>query len=355
VSPLRLDEYEQLARRHLPEDVFDYFAGGACDERTLADNRSSFDRLRLRGRVLRSVEDRSLETTVLGQRLAMPLMVAPVAFQRLAYEDGELATAKAAAAAGSLMILSTLATASIEEVAQVANGALWFQLYVYKDRGLTRELVRRAEQAGCGALVLTVDGQVWGRRERDIANSFTLPDGLSLANLAGAGHGRLPHVQGSGLAAYVASLFDPALSWDAVAWLAAQTTLPVVVKGILHADDARLAVAHGASAVFVSNHGGRQLDTAAATLDVLGSVVDAIDGRCEVYMDGGVRRGTDVVKALALGARAVAIGRPAIWGLAAAGGRGVARVLAMLREEIDIAMALCGASRPHELGRDVLL
>ena len=356
MSTVRLDDYEALARRHLPGDVYDYFAGGACDERTLQDNRDSFDRVRLRGRVLRGVEDRSLATTLLGQPVSMPLMVAPVAFQRLAYEDGELATARAAAAAGAVMILSTLATVAIEEVVAIAGRNLWFQLYVYKDKGLTHELVRRAEQSGCGALVLTVDGQVWGKRDRDVRNAFTLPDGMSLANLTGAGHGKLPQpADGSGLAAYVTSLFDTALSWDAVAWLAAQTSLPVVVKGILHPDDARLAVAHGAGAVFVSNHGGRQLDTSAAALDALAPVVDAVDGRCEVYMDGGVRRGTDVVKALATGARAVAIGRPVIWGLAAGGTRGVSRVLAMLREEIDIAMALCGAAGPHELARDVLL
>jgi isopentenyl diphosphate isomerase/L-lactate dehydrogenase-like FMN-dependent dehydrogenase len=356
VNPVRLEDFEDAAREHLPPSSFDYFAGGACDEVTLRDNREAFGRARLLPRVLRDVSGRTLETTVLGRKVAMPVMLSPVALQKLAHDDGELATARAAAEAGTVMMLSTMSTTTIEDVAATGPGARWFQLYVYKDRGLTADLVRRAEAAGFGAIVLTVDGQVWGRRYRDARGAFTLPPGMTLANLATAGVDRLPDTgKDSGLAAYMTSLLDPALDWNGVAELAASTSLPVVLKGILHADDARLAVAHGAAGVLVSNHGGRQLDGVPATFDVLESVVAAVDGRAEVYLDGGVRRGTDVIKALALGARAVAVGRPVVWALASGGRRGVTRMLAMLREECDIALALCGAASPAELTRDLVV
>jgi 4-hydroxymandelate oxidase len=286
----------------------------------------------------------------------MPVMVAPVAMQKLAHDDGELATARAAAAARALMIVSTLATTSIEDIAKAAPGPRWFQLYIYKDRGVTADLVRRAEDAGCGAIVLTVDGQVWGRRNRDQRSGFTLPPGMTLANLASSGHDKIPSgIDGSGLAAYAASLLDDSLDWNDLEALVASTNLPVVCKGILHPEDARLCLAHGAQAVFVSNHGGRQLDGSPATMDVLQAVVDAVDGRAEVYLDGGVRHGTDVVKALALGARAVAVGRPVIWSLGAGGQKGVSRMLELLREELDNAMALCGARTPCELERSLVV
>ena len=356
MKAVRLEDFEELAREHLPGPAYDYFAGGACDEATVRDNREAFERVRLLGRVLSDVSLRTLETTVLGTPISMPVMIAPVAMQCLAHDDGELATARAAAAAGTVMIVSTMATATIEEVARAAPGPRWFQLYVYKDRGLTSELVSRAEAAGYGALVLTVDAQVWGRRYRDMRNAFALPPGMSMANLTAAGLDTFPALeQESGLAAYVSSLLDPSLDWNDVARLVASTALPVVVKGILHPDDARLAVAHGAAGIFVSNHGGRQLDGSPATMDVLEAVVDAVAGRAEVYLDGGVRRGTDVVKAIALGARAVAVGRPAVWALAAAGQRGVEHMLAILREELDIALALCGAESPAAIERSLLV
>lgn len=356
VSPSRPSEYEALAREFLPAEVYDYFAGGAEDEATLADNRAAFARIRLVPRVLRSVVERSLETPILDATASMPILLAPMAMQRLLHEDGELAAARAARNAGIVTIASTLATTSIEDIAAACRPApVWFQLYVYKDRGLTGELVRRAEMAGASALVLTVDAPIFGRRERDLQSGFRLPDGLHLANLHSAGLDRFPETsQGSGLVAYGEALLDASVDWNDLSRLTASTSLPVVVKGILHPDDARLAVSHGAAAVFVSNHGGRQLDGAAATIDALEGVIDAVAGRAEVYLDGGVRRGTDVVKALAIGARAVAIGRPIAWGLAAAGERGVARVLAALREELDAALALCGARRPADLGRDLL-
>src|SRR5581483_1534195 len=246
---------------------------------------------------------------------AMPIVVAPTAFHRLADDEGEVATARAARTHGTILTLSTLSTRSLEDVC-ATGAAVWFQLYVYRDRGATRALVERAERAGCRALVLTVDAQVWGSRERDARNRFTLPAGLQCENLGGTALARVPaDAEGSGLASYVTSLFDPALSWADVEWLASITRLPVVVKGIVHPDDARLAAEHGARAVVVSNHGGRQLDGAIATLDALPAVADAVHDRLEVLMDGGVRRGGDVVKALALGARAVGVGRPVLWGL----------------------------------------
>jgi 4-hydroxymandelate oxidase len=346
---LNLAAFETAARERLPPLAWDYYAGGSYDELTLADNVAAFRRLRLAYRVLRDLSGRTLATTVLGQAVSMPVLVAPTAFHRLADEEGEVATGRAAAAHGTVMMLSTLSTCSIEAVC-AAGGPVWFQLYVYRDRGATRALVERAEAAGCTALVLTVDAQLWGRRERDVRNRFTLPPGLECVNLGGTEMARLPEqAAGSGLSAYVTSLFDPSLSWPDLAWLASITRLPVVVKGIVHPEDARLAVEHGAAAVVVSNHGGRQLDTAVAGLDALPAVVEAVAGRLEVLVDGGIRRGSDVVKALALGARAVGVGRPVLWGLAVAGQRGVELVLDRLRDELDVAMGLCGCRSPAEV------
>jgi 4-hydroxymandelate oxidase len=302
------------------------------------------------------VSRRELATTLLGERLAMPIAVAPTAFHRLAHDDGELATVRGAGDAGTLFILSTLSNTAIEDVVAAATGPVWFQLYVYKDRGATHALVQRAEAAGARALVVTVDAPLLGRRERDVRNGFALPPGLEIANLHAAGYARLPRASAeSGLAAYVAELLDPTLTWDAIAWLRSVTSLPVLVKGIVRADDAARAVAAGAAGVVVSNHGGRQLDASPATIDVLARVVDAVAGRGEVLIDGGVRRGADVIKALALGARAVLVGRPVLWGLAAGGRAGVVAALAMLRRELDLAMALCGCPDVASITRDLVM
>ncbi len=355
MDPINLYDYETIAREKLTPMAYDYYASGAHDEITLAENHAAYDRLKLRYRVLRDISRRDISTTILGHQLRMPVLVAPTAFHKLAHPDGETATARAAGAAGTLMILSTLSTTSIEEVMAAATGPVWFQLYVYKDRGATEALVQRAAAAGCSALVLTVDAQIWGRRERDVRNRFQLPAGLSVKNLMPAGQEAFPkEAQDSGLAAYVASLFDQTLSWRDVEWLCGLTTLPVLLKGIVHPDDARLAVEHGAAGVIVSNHGGRQLDTAPATIEALPAVVEAVDGRIEVLIDGGIRRGTDVIKALALGARAVAVGRPVLWGLAHDGQRGVERVLELLRFEVDLAMGLCGCATLAEVGPDLI-
>lgn len=342
MTPLTIDDYEAIARGRLERSAYDYYAGAAGDERTLASNRTAFDRIPLRPRVLVDVSVIDMRTSVLGTSIGLPVMLAPTAFNRLAHDEGEKAAARAAGSAGTIMIGSTLSTCTLEEVAAAATGAMWFQLYVYKDRALTQELVARAEAAGYRALVLTVDTPLLGRRYRDVRNGFVLPEGISMRNFEGAMTNAARWGTHSSFSAYVHDLFDATLSWDAVAWLRAQTTLPVVIKGILTGDDARRAVEAGASAVVVSNHGGRQLDGAPASVEALPEVVDAVAGRIEVLMDGGVRRGSDVLKALALGARAVCIGRPYLWALAAAGEEGVRDVLRLLREELSLAMALSG-------------
>ena len=358
-SILNLSDLEPAARERLSAQAYAYYAGGAGDEITLRENAAALARVALRPRVMRDVSRCDLSTTVLGERLDLPVLVAPMAFQRLAHPEGELATARAARAAGSLRVLSTLATASVEEVRAAAAGPLWFQLYMYRDRGATRALVERVERAGCTAIVLTADSPFLGRRERDVRSGFTLPPGLSFGNVVPGGPSTLPAaVAESGLAVFFAELLDAALSWRDVEWLRTVTRLPVVVKGVLRGDDARRAVEHGAAAVIVSNHGGRQLDTAVATIRALPEVAEALAGTAggaELLMDGGVRRGTDVVKALALGARAVLLGRPVLWGLALDGQAGVARALAMLRAELELAMALCGCASLSEVTGDLVV
>ncbi len=357
-EPVNIFDFEAIAREILPQQAYDYYASGSQDEVTLRQNRAAYDRVSLSYRVLVDVSRRDLTTTVFGQPVSMPILVAPTAFHKLATEDGELATVRAAGAAGTAMVLSTLSTTSIEEVVAAASGPVWFQLYVYKDRKATEGLVRRAEAAGCRALVLTVDAPLIGKRERDIRNRFRLPPGLAVANLLPEGYGELaPAPLDSGLAAYVASFLDPALTWKDVAWLQSITSLPVVVKGIIRPDDAVRAAEAGAAGIVVSNHGGRQLDTAPATLDVLPEIVDMLAARghkIEVLMDGGARRGTDVLKALALGARAVLVGRPVLWGLAAGGESGAASILRLLYNELDLAMALAGAPTVADITRDLV-
>ncbi len=355
MEPLNLHELEALARERLPQMAWDYYASGADDEQCLRRNCEAYAKIILHYRVLVDVAQRELATTVLGQRIAMPIAIAPTAFHRLAHEDGELASVRAAGDAGTVFVLSTLSTTAVEDVVAAASGPVWFQLYVYKDRAATEGLIRRVEAAGCKALVLTVDAPLLGRRERDVKNRFALPPELGIANLLPAGYAALPPAAGeSGLAAYVSSLLDPGLSWDAIGWLRSLTKLPVLVKGIVRADDARRAIAEGAAGVVVSNHGGRQLDASPATIDVVARIADAVAGGGEVLLDGGIRRGTDVVKAIALGARAVLIGRPVLWGLAAAGREGVAAALGVLRRELDLAMALCGCPDVASITRDLV-
>ena len=352
---LNLHELEALAKAKLPQLAWDYYSSGADDEQCIRRNVSAYEKVLLHYRVLVDVAQRSLSTTLLGETLAMPIAVAPTAFHRLAHPDGELATVRGAGDAGTLFILSTLSNTKVEDVVAAASGPVWFQLYVYKDRKATEALVQRVEAAGCHALVLTVDAPLLGRRERDVKNRFGLPPELGVENLHAAGYSPVPSSGGeSGLAAYFADLLDPALTWDALPWLRSITKLPILVKGIVRADDAVRAVSHGAAGIVVSNHGGRQLDASPATIDVLPRIVDAVAGRGEIVLDGGIRRGADVVKAIALGARAVLVGRPVLWGLAAHGREGVAGALGVLRRELDLAMALCGCASISAITRDLI-
>ena len=353
---INLADYEAQALETLDPLTRDYYRSGAEDEQTLHVNRAAFGPIRLRPRVLVDVSALSLHTTVLGTPVSMPILVAPTAYHCLAQPEGECATARGVGAANTLMTVSTLATRSLEEVAEAASGPLWFQLYVYKDRALSESLVRRAEAAGYQALVLTVDTPRLGQRERDLRNGFGLPPHLHMANFHDHTEDTA-HVQqtgASGLAIHADLMFDQSLSWEAVDWLRSITRLPLLIKGILTAEDARLAVEHGVDGLIVSNHGGRQLDYALATIEALPEIVAAVAGRCEVYLDGGVRRGTDVLKALALGARAVLVGRPILWGLAVAGEQGVTHVLEILRSELERSMALAGCPTLDHVNRDLV-
>ncbi len=352
---VNLLELEALAAQRMVRMAFDYYAGGAEDEVTLRENRAAFERIALRPRMLVDVSAIDTSTTVLGQPVAAPVLVAPTAMHRLGHPEGELATARGAGAAETLMVVSTLATTSLEDVAAAASGPLWFQLYAVKDREITRALVERARAAGYTALCVTVDAPHSGRRERDVRNRFALPPGVELANFSGPEMRMMPQ-QGSGsaLTTYVMKLMDVILTWDDIAWLQSFAGMPILLKGILTAEDARLAVEHGAAGIIVSNHGGRQLDTAVASIRALPEIVEAAAGRAEVYLDGGVRRGTDCLKALALGARAVLIGRPILWGLALDGADGVARVLRMLRHELEEAMVLAGRPTIASIDRSLL-
>ena len=332
--------FEERARERLGPVHYDYFAGGAGDEVTLRANESAFGRLALVPRVLRGGEKVRMDVTLFGGRASMPVLVAPTAFHRLADPEGERATARAAAAAETIMIVSMAATVAVEDVAAAAPGAvLWFQLYVQPDMAFTERIVRRAEAAGCRALVVTVDSPARGRRERELRHGFDdLPEPLCCENLRDA-DGRVRPI-----------VMSPSISWEHLDLIRKFTALPIVLKGVLHPEDARQAVERGVAGLIVSNHGGRQLDTVPATIEVLPDIVSAVGGAVPVLLDGGVRRGTDVLKALALGACAVAVGRPVIWGLASEGERGVSRVLGLLREEVELALTLCGCVSPADLG-----
>lgn len=343
-SPVNLLDYEPLARERLPRPIYDFVAGGAEDEVTLKANREAFQRLQLLPRVLVDVSKVDPSTTVLGTRLSFPVILAPVALHKLAHPQGELATARAATAAGTVMVLSTMSSYRIEEVAAASKGPKWFQLYVHPDREITKRLVARAEEAGYSALVLTVDVPRLGRREADFRNRLAFPEGVFPINYLGEVElDSLPvQTQGSVLAAQGAVLIDPALSWRDVDWLRSITSMPLLLKGVLNPQDALIALDHGVAGLIVSNHGGRQLDTAPPAIDALPRIAEAVAGRVELLVDGGIRRGTDVLKALALGASAVLIGRPYVWGLAVGGQSGVSHVLSLLRAEFEMAMALTG-------------
>jgi 4-hydroxymandelate oxidase len=352
---INLNDIERKAAEQISHNAYEYYVGGGADEITIAENKRAFQEISLLPRVLRDVSQRSLETLLLGQKFSVPIGIAPTAMQRLAHTEGELATARAAAAMNVPMILSTTSTIALEDVAHVQGVSLWFQVYVYKDREATRELAQRAADNGCKALVLTVDTPYLGKREREIRSGFHLPPNMELPNYRALGKTSVSQGnEESGLARHFTENIDPALTWKDVEWLRTISGLPVVVKGILRSDDAKKAAEHGAAGIIVSNHGGRQVDTALATIRALPAIAEAVENRLDIMLDGGVRRGTDVLKALALGAKAVFLGRPILWGLGYDGEQGVKRVLEILRDEFDLAMALCGCRNIAEITRDLL-
>lgn len=354
---LNLESLEPAARDRLEPSLYDYIAGGAGDEWTLRESRSAWNRYQLLPRMLRGVAVRDLRTTVLGTPISMPILVPPMGFHGLCHAEAEEATARATAAEDTIFCASTVSNRSLETIAKASRGPKWFQLYVYRDKEITRSLVDRAVAAGYQALCLTVDTPIAGQRERDKRNKLRMPAHLELGNFPSA-HTAMHHSgggEGSSLGAYINSQWDAGLTWDDVDWLRSISPLPVVVKGVLAPADAQLSVEHGAAAVIISNHGGRQLDTAPASITMLEPIVDVVEGRCEVLIDGGIRRGTDVLKAVALGARAVLVGRPVLWGLTLDGEDGVRAVLQHIRAELDLSMAQAGVSSLAAATRDLVM
>lgn len=348
-TPVNLAEYEKYMKNTLPRNAHDYYASGANDMITLRENRAAYGRLRIVPRILVDVSNVDTTTTVLGRSVTSPICIAPTAMQQMAHPTGEAATARASARTNTLMTLSSWSTVPLETVAAAngPNGNRWFQLYVYKDRAVTLNLIKRAEKAGYKALAITVDTPILGRREADIKNKFSLPSHLTMGNFAQVGGAHSAGTKsagdkGSGLASYVSALIDQTLTWNDIAWVRSNTTMKIVVKGVMSVDDALAAVRFGVDGIWVSNHGARQMDTAPATIEVLHDICRAVAKKTEVYIDGGIVRGTDVFKALALGARAVFIGRPVVWGLAHSGEEGVSHVLKLLNDEFTLAMKLAG-------------
>lgn len=339
MGPINLSDYERLAKERIEPEAWDYYAGGSEDEVTLRENRAAFERIQLRPRMLVNVSTCEVQTEILCDQINLPVMIAPTALHMLAHTEGECATARAAGRAGTIMVASTTSTRTLEEIAaagQETNARLWFQLYVHTYKQ-AEQLVQRAIAAGYRAIVLTIDAPRLGTRERDLRNQFRIPD-KNIANIPEEERGDT----------FVS------LTWESLTWLRSLTTLPILVKGVMTAEDAILATAAGVDGIIVSNHGGRQLDGVPATIEVLAEVVEVVSGQCDVYLDGGIRRGTDVLKALALGAKAVFIGRPVIWGLAVNGEEGVLDVLEILRRELEHAMALSGHPTLASLNRSLL-
>lgn len=345
-----LSDFENLARKKLSLDVYDYYAGGANDEVTLQRNLDAFNKILLAPRVLQNMNACNTEIKFFGLDLSMPVIIAPIAFQALANQDGEVATAKAAATVGIPAIISTMSTVALEEVIAKVNTPLWFQLYIYKDRQVTFDLIHRAEVAGYKAIVLTVDVPVMGNRERDIRNQFKLPPHLGAANLRSRGMQNVSNDNdGSAIKNYTNEKFDRSLTWSDITWLKSITKLPIILKGIMCVDDANKAIDYGVSAIVISNHGGRQLDSAPATIEILPAIADSIKGKIPILIDSGFRRGVDIFKALALGADCILLGRPILWGLAVAGQEGVEKVLGILKAELLESMILCGCSTIGEI------
>ncbi|CAM1320180.1 HAO1 (predicted) [Pycnogonum litorale] len=353
-----VSDFERYVNEHLDLNVLDYIRSGANNEQTLRENTNAFSRFRLRPRFLRDVSRRCLETTVLGNKISFPVGVSPTGMQRMAHPDGEIATAKGAESMGTVMILSTVSTSSFQEIAENAPNLLrWFQLYIYRDRQIAEQLVKSAEKSGFKALVVTIDAPTIGLRLATAINGVSLPKHLRVENI------EIVDVKSRGTQAAknecvlkkFSTLLDPSVTWDDIRWLKTITNLPIVIKGVLTAEDALLSLEYGADAVLVSNHGARQLDGVPATIEVLPEVVKAVNGRCEVYLDGGIRTGTDILKAIALGARAVFVGRPMLWGLVYDGQEGGRRILDILKKELDLAMALSGCTNVGNIEKNLVV
>jgi 4-hydroxymandelate oxidase len=347
-----VSDFEALARLRIPRMAHEYISGGAADEITLRWNRESFDRIRLRPKILVDVSNLDTRVNLFGQELPFPILLAPTAYHRLVHPEGEIATVKGAALAGATLIASMLATTTIEEMAKASTRPLWFQTYILKDRGFTRDLTQRAESAGCKAICVTVDSPVVGVRNRDQRAHFALPPEMERANLKGLMRpgGNLRPQEGD----IYTPILDASMTWKEIDWLRSFARVPVLLKGVLNPDDAEQAVKAGVSGIIVSNHGARNLDTVPPTIDILPEVTARVAGRIPVLMDSGVRRGTDVLKALALGATAVLIGRPYLYGLGVAGPEGVRRVVNILQTEFRVAMALAGRPSLLTIDRSVL-
>lgn len=350
-TPINIFEYETLAKKILPVAEYDFIAGGATDEITLRRTRAAFESIMLRPRMLVDISQPDLSTTVLGHPISFPVLADPAGNHGRAHPDGELATVRAAGNMDTILVLSSGSTHRLEDVANAASGPIWFQQYLYRDESLTLRMAHRAQEAGYSAICLTLDSTVRAKRERNIRNKYSSPpspnyEGLEVQEQAWEMSSDAPRG--------VNNLIGRASTWSTVETLASQISLPLVVKGIMTAEDARICADHGVKGIIVSNHGARQLDTTFATIEVLPEIVDAADGNIEIYLDGGIRRGTDVFKALALGARAVLIGRPLFWGLAVNGEAGVREIMTMLRDELEMAMGMCGRPTIHSIDRSVL-
>ena len=370
-----IEDLRQRARRKVPKMFFDYVEAGSYAQETLRANRADLERIKLRQRVLVDVSRRDLTTSIIGETVPLPLALAPIGLAGMQHRDGEIAACRAAQAAGIPFTLSTMSVCSIADVAEAVDKPFWFQLYVMKDRGFARSLIERAAAAKCSALMLTIDLPVLGQRHCDVHNGLSVPPEIKLrnvldvmtkpswafgmlrakrktfGNLAGYARGG---TDVKSLSSWIATQFDPTLSWKDVEWIRSLWPGKLILKGVLDADDARIAAKTGASALVVSNHGGRQLDGAPSSVSVLPKIVDAVGGEIEVMFDGGIRSGQDIMRALALGARSCLIGRAYVYGLGASGERGVARAIQFLRKELEVTMALCGVNTMREIGRHVI-
>jgi isopentenyl diphosphate isomerase/L-lactate dehydrogenase-like FMN-dependent dehydrogenase len=353
-TSLCVNDLEKEARQKLPNAVFDFFAGGSGEEITLKENMLQFDRIKLMPRVLKEITSCEVSSKILGQEFSFPLLIAPMAFQKLAHELGEIAVAKAASEHDILMTVSTLSTTTFADIKSVSTSPPWLQIYIYKDREITKNLIKSASDLGYKAIMLTVDVPFYSKRPRELKTPIEIPSSLYMVNLINAGL-ELKNISPSLIPQYLASLLSSNISWKDIDWLRSITSLPIILKGILHPEDIQIAIENSIEGVILSNHGGRQLDTAITSLESLQLVKDDLKEKIEIIVDGGVRKGIDILKALALGAKGVMIGRPIIWGLAVNGEKGVSAVINNLKEELILAMALTGCSSIKDINENILL